>query len=231
MSISGPAERTSEKIRVLLADDHPAFREGLSRLLQEEIDLEIVGVVGDGQEAVTLAGQLLPDVAIIDIAMPNLNGIEAIKMIKLNSPKTAVVVLSAYDYESYILPAIEAGAVAYLLKTVRVREVAGAVRAVYAGQTVLDGTASHKLLSRLSSSSGRSSMQETRPRLNPRELEVLRLGAKGMSNRDIATQLVIGERTVQTHFRNILQKLKVSSRTEAVLHALREGWITLEDLP
>jgi NarL family two-component system response regulator LiaR len=220
-----------DKIKVLLADDHPAFREGLGRLLEEESDIQIVAAVADGQEAATVAAELSPDVAIIDIAMPNLNGIEAIKKIRAGSSKTAVIVLSAYDYESYVLPAIEAGAAAYLLKTVGVREVAGAVRAVHAGQTVLDPTASHKVLSHLAYTTGKAPSAGTLQRLHPRELEVLRLGARGLSNKEIASSLVISERTVQTHFRNILRKLKVGSRTEAVLHALREGWITLDDLP
>ncbi|MBL7119730.1 MAG: response regulator transcription factor [Dehalococcoidia bacterium] len=231
MPTANSAQNVIEKIKVLVADDHPAFREGLSRLLGEESDLEIVAVVGDGQEAVRLAGELSPDVAIIDVAMPNLNGIEAIKAIKAKSSQTAIIVLSAYDYESYVLPAIEAGASAYLLKTVGVREVAGAVRAVRAGQTVLDPTASHKVLSRLAYATDKGMSEEARQRLHRRELEVLKLVARGLSNKEIAANLVIGERTVQTHIRNILRKLGVSSRTEAVLHALREGWITLDDLP
>ncbi|RLC92369.1 MAG: DNA-binding response regulator [Chloroflexi bacterium] len=230
MSAASP-EGAVDRIRVLLADDHPSFREGLGHLLKEESDIEIVAAVGDGEEAATLSRELTPDVAIIDIAMPNLNGIEAIKKIKAGSPNTAVVVLSAYDYESYVLPAMEAGAAAYLLKTVGVREVAGTVRAVHAGQTVLDHTASHRVLSHLAYSRGKVESAGALKRLHPRELEVLRLGARGLSNKEIASKLVISERTVQTHFRNILRKLSVGSRTEAVLHALREGWITLEDLP
>jgi NarL family two-component system response regulator LiaR len=222
---------SAPKIRVLLADDHRAFCEGLSRLLEEETDLEVVAVVGDGEAAVRLSAELCPDVAIVDVAMPNLNGIEAVKQIKGVSSKTAVIVLSAYGYESYVLPAIEAGAAAYLLKTVGVSEISGAVRAVHAGQTVLDPMASHKLLTRLAHATGKAGPDEGGQLLHQRELEVLRLGARGLSNREIAGNLVIGERTVQTHFRNILRKLGVSSRTEAVLHALREGWISLDDLP
>ena len=231
MSTAASPEMVTEKIRVLLADDHRAFREGLSRLLGEESDLEIVAVVGDGAEAVRLTREMSPDVAIIDIAMPELNGIEAIRQIKAARPETAVVVLSAYGYESYVLPAMEAGAAAYLLKTVGVRDVAGAVRAVHAGQTVLDPTASDKVLTRLAYATGRVKSEGTPRPLHQRELEVLRLGAQGLSNKEIASRLVIGERTVQTHFRNILRKLGVGSRTEAVLHALREGWIALDDLP
>lgn len=219
-----------ERIRTLIADDHRAFREGLSRLLAEQGDIEIVAVAADGQEAVDLTAKHLPDVAILDIAMPHLSGIEAIKHIRSNSPHTAVIVLSAYDYESYVLPSIEAGASAYLLKTVGIREIAGAVRAVHDGQTVLGPSASRRVFSRLTQRN-RATAGSTPERLQRREIEVLRLGASGLSNKEIAGRLVISERTVQTHFRNILRKLGVSSRTEAVLRALREGWIALDDLP
>lgn len=220
-----------KNIKILLADDHRAFREGLSRLLGEEDELEIVAVAGDGEEAVRLAAELLPDVAIVDVAMPGLSGIEAIKHVRAKSPNTAVIVLSAYDYESYVVPSMEAGASAYLLKTVGIREIAGAVRAVHDGQTVLGPTASRRLLSRLASATGRATPSSALQHLHQREMEVLRLGAGGLSNREIAAKLVIGERTVQTHFRNILRKMGVGSRTEAALRALREGWITLDDLP
>lgn len=233
MPVTKPKSRSAakEKIRILLADDHRAFREGLSRILGEEDGLEIVAVAGDGEEAVRLAAELQPDVAIVDVAMPVLSGIEAIKHMKVKSPETAIIVLSAYDYESYVLPSMEAGASAYLLKTVGIREIASAVRAVHDGQTVLGPTASRRILSRLGNGAGEVTRGAAFRHLHQRELEVLRLGAGGLSNREIAAKLVIGERTVQTHFRNILRKLGVGSRTEAVLRGLREGWITLDDLP
>ena len=231
MPDSKPKREVKKKIKILLADDHRAFREGLSRILGDEDGLEIIAVAGDGEEAVRLASELLPDVAIVDVAMPGLSGIEAIKHIKAKSPETAIIVLSAYDYESYVLPSMEAGASAYLLKTVGIREIASAVRAVHDGQTVLGPTASRRLLSRLASTTGRAAPDGAFQHIHQREMEVLRLGAGGLSNREIAAKLVIGERTVQTHFRNILRKLGVGSRTEAVLRALREGRITLDDLP
>jgi NarL family two-component system response regulator LiaR len=230
MSSTNPAADATERIRTLIADDHTAFREGLSRLLSEQDDIEIVATAADGEEAVNLAAKELPDVAILDVAMPRLSGIEAIKYIRTKSPHTAVIILSAYDYESYVVPSIEAGASAYLLKTVGIREIAGAIRAVHDGQTVLGPTASQRLFSRLSQTNGGVAGGKTE-RLHRREIEVLRLGANGLSNKEIASRLVISERTVQTHFRNILRKLGVGSRTEAVLRALREGWIALDDLP
>lgn len=229
MSDVAVRQGTQKRIALLLADDHPAFREGLSRLLAEESDLEIVAKVGDGWEAVKAAEQFLPDVAIVDVAMPGLDGIEALRQIRIKSPRTAVIVLSAYDYESYVLPAVEAGAAAYLLKSALVDDVVAAIRAVNKGHTVFCPKASCKIVARLSESSGKT-REMTELRIHGRELEVLRFAAGGLSNKAIAAKLVISDRTVQAHFRNILRKLGVSSRTEAVIRALREGWITFENL-
>ncbi len=222
-------EANREKITLLLADDHPAFREGLSRILAEEDDFEIVAKVGDGWEAVIAAGRFLPNVAIVDVAMPGINGIEALKQIRMKSPRTAVIVLSAYDYESYVLPAIEAGAAAYLLKSALVDDVVSAIRSVHKGHSVFGAGASRKIAARLSEAAGKT-REVTRQRLHGRELEVLRLAAGGLTNKAIAAKLVISDRTVQAHFHNILRKLGVASRTEAVLRALREGWITFDSL-
>jgi NarL family two-component system response regulator LiaR len=220
---------TKGKITLLLADDHPAFREGLSLILAEEDDFEILAKVGDGREAVKAAERFLPDVAIVDVAMPGLDGIQALKQIRIRSPKTAVIVLSAYDYESYVLPAVEAGAAAYLLKSALVDDVVSAVRSVHKGHSVFGAGASGKIAARLSETAGKTG-NLTGQRLHGRELEVLRLAAGGLTNKAIAAKLVISTRTVQAHFHNILRKLGVTSRTEAVLRALREGWITFDSL-
>ena len=225
--MSSDEKATQGKISILLADDHQAFREGLSRLLGEQSDLEIVGEAADGLEAIRLAKVLKPDVVIIDVSMPNLNGLEAMKQIVAESPKSAVIVLSAYGYQSYVIPAMEAGASGYLLKTVGVREIAAAVRSVHSGQTVLGAAVSSQVLGRLDSAPSRAGMPSKR--LQPRELEVIRLVALGLSNKQIASKLGIGERTVQTHLRNILAKLDAGTRTEAVVLALQKGWIVLDE--
>ena len=218
-----------EKIKVLIADDHPIFRDGLVSLLVQEPDIEVVAQACNGREAVEMARRDLPDVAILDISMPELNGLEATEKIKEASPATAVLVISAYSYDPYVLGAVEAGAAGYFLKSVRFRELVGAVRAVHAGETVLDPVATRKVLSRLASAKGRGA-EPSQP-LHQRELEVLKMAAKGMSNKEVARTLGISVRTCQTHLANIFTKLGVGSRTEAVLRALREGWLTLEDLP
>ena len=218
-----------DKIKVLVADDHPAFREGLCRLIDGEKDMECVATVPNGEEAARLAKELAPDVAIIDVAMPKLNGIEATKQIKAACPTTAILMVSAFGYESYLLASLRAGAAGYLLKSTPLRELTNAVRSVQAGEAVFDLKSASKILRRLSAEKDakRRSLEE----LHPRELGVLRLAANGMSNKEIAVELVISERTVQTHMVNIFGKLGVGSRTEAVLHALKEGWLTFDDLP
>ncbi len=217
------------KIKVLVADDHPTFREGLCHFLTEEKDMEVVAKAADGEETVRLAKQLLPDVAIIDVAMPKLNGIEAARQIKAACPTTAIFMVSAYGYESYLLASVRAGAAGYLLKNAPVGELISAVRSVRSGEAVFDLKAIGKILARVATEEGGE--RKGLGRLHQRELQILKIAAKGLSNKHIAEQLGIGERTVQTHMFNIFRKLEVGSRTEAVLHALREGWLTLDDLP
>lgn len=217
-----------DRLRVLIADDHPSFCEGLKKLMLEEGDIEPVGIAGNGEEAVRLADELRPDVIVMDITMPRLNGIEATRRIKKSHPTIAVLALSAYGYGAYVFSALEAGAGGYLLKNVPLRELLNAVRAVRVGEAILDRTVAEKVLRSLSKS--RQGEIAKGGHLNPRELEILELGARGLNNEEIATKLVISPRTVQTHFTHIFDKLGVASRLEAVLHAIGEGWIALDNV-
>jgi len=218
------------KIRVLLAEDHVIVREGTRELVQHEPDMEVVGEAGDGEEAIQLATKLRPDVVIIDIAMPKLNGIEATKQIKELYPATAVLVLTAYDDDQYIFALLEAGAAGYLLKNVRGRELIDAIRAVYAGESVLHPAITRKVIESFMPA-GKPAERRIAEPLSEREMEVVKLAGRGMSNKDIAEELSLSVRTVQAHLGNIFNKLGVGSRTEAVLYALKKGWVALEDLP
>lgn len=217
------------KIKIMIADDHPAFRDGLSRLLQEENDLEVVGTPGDGQEAVDLAFKLKPNVIIMDISMPKMNGIEAAKQIKTNIPETAILMVSAYSYQSYVMASLNAGAAGYLLKNSPLQELKKAIRLIFSGEGVFDMKVTGHLLRKLAAE--KTEKHQDAEGLHARELEILTSTAKGMSNKEIASQLNISERTVQTHLVNIFRKMQVSSRTEAVLQGLKIGWLTLDDLP
>lgn len=218
------------KIKILIADDHAVVREGTRQILEREPDLEVVAEAGDGEEAVQLAGTSKPDVAIIDISMPKLDGIEATKQIKKLYPSIAVLILSAYDDDQFVFSLLEAGAAGYLLKSVRGRELIDAVRAVYAGESVLHPSIARKVLNRFVSTPDKPKEREPSEVLSEREMEVLKLATKGLTNQDIAKELYLSVRTVQAHLGHIFNKLKVSSRTEAVVHALKQGWVTLEDV-
>ena len=220
---------SSDKIRIIIADDHIVLREGTRELLQKESDLEVVGEAGDGEETVELVKKLKPDVAIVDIAMPKLNGIEATKQIKAISPSTAVLILTGYDNDQYVFALLEAGAAGYLLKDVRGQEVINAVRAVRAGESVLHPVVARKALDHFVRTKNRPQAQQL-PALTDREIEVLRLAARGRGNKEIAKELSLSVRTVQTHLGNIFNKLAVSSRIEAVIFGLKNGLLTLEDI-
>jgi DNA-binding NarL/FixJ family response regulator len=218
-----------EKISILLADDHAVVREGTKELLERETDLEVVAEASDGRSAVQMAIRQRPDVVVMDFAMPELNGIEATRQIKAIAPGVAVLVLTAYDSDQYIFGFLEAGAAGYLLKDVHIDEVIKAIRAVHAGESVLHPAIARRVIDRFVLPGERRAEPDALDDLTQREMDVLKLAAKGMSNREIAQELVISVRTVQTHLNNVFNKVGVGSRTEAVIHALRKGWITLED--
>jgi DNA-binding NarL/FixJ family response regulator len=214
-------------ISVLLVDDHKIVREGTRQLLALYKDIQVVGEAPDGREAVRMAGELQPDVIIMDVRLPKLNGIEATRIITSHFKKTKVLILSAYDDDSYVFPLFEAGASGYLLKTSSGVELAEAIRAVNQGDTALSPHIGTKLVKRLK---GRQIYQkENMPEgLTIREMDVLRAAAYGHSNKVIAVELGISVQTVQVHLRNIFSKLQVNSRSEAVACAIQYGWISLE---
>ncbi len=218
------------KIKVLIADDHALFREGTRSLIEQEKDMEVAGEASDGAETVKLVKDLHPHVVLMDIAMPKVNGIEATRQIKADYPATAVLILTAYDNDQYIVALLEAGAAGYLLKNVSGADLVNAIRAVHAGEAVLHPTIAQKVFSRLGSSGRQPPTTALAAELSDREMEILKLAARGMSNQDIATQLYLSRRTVQAHLANIFRKMDVGSRTEAVLQALRKGWLGLDDL-
>jgi NarL family two-component system response regulator LiaR len=222
----------NNKINVLLADDHIVVREGTRELLQRELDMEVVGEASDGEEAVSLVRKLKPDVVVMDIAMPKLNGIEATRQLKQFRPQTAVLVLTAYDNDQYIMALLEAGAAGYLLKNVRGSQLVEAIRAVYAGESVLQPSTTRRVIDYLTLKSNHT--EDIAPVANPlttREMEILILAAKGVGNKDIADSLTLSIRTIQSHLSNIFKKLAVASRTEAILYGLKRGWFAMEDLP
>lgn len=217
-----------DKIRILIADDHAVVREGTRQFLEREDDLEVVGEAADGEEAIRLVGSLNPDVAIMDISMPNIDGIEATRQIKAKYPKVAVLILSAYDDDQFVFSLLEAGAAGYLLKSVRGNELVSAIREVSAGESVLHPTIARKVLNRFTSITSETQKRKTQDVLTEREIEVLQLATQGSSNQEIADSLFLSLRTVQSHLNHIFNKLDVSSRTEAVVRALKEGWVTLD---
>jgi DNA-binding NarL/FixJ family response regulator len=217
-------------IKVLLAEDHTITREGICRVLEDERDLEVIGEAGDGEEAIQMATKMQPDVVIMDIAMPKLNGIEATRQIKLIRPSTAVLILSAYDDDEYIWGLLEAGAAGYLLKTVSGDQLTSAIRAVHKGEPVLDPIIARKVIDHFRSPDKGLRLETPSNYLTDRETDIIKLAAKGMSNKSIADELHLSRRTVEGHLRTIFNKLGVGSRTEAVLYGLKKGWFALQEL-
>ena len=220
-----------DKIRVIIAEDHAVVREGTRQIIERQEDIEVVGEAANGAEAVALVERVNPDVAIVDISMPVMSGIEATEKIKATHPGTAVLILTAYDDDQYIFALLGAGAAGYLLKDVPAAEVVRAIRSVHAGEPVLHPAIARKVLARFA-----TERQVERPvssddgLLTKRERDILRLAACGMSNALIADRLSVSIRTVQAHLTHIFDKFGVGSRTQAVIAGLRRGLIDLEDL-
>jgi len=217
-------------IKVVVAEDHLITREGICRRLQDESNLTVIGEAGDGEEAVQMVAERQPDVVVMDIAMPKLNGIEATRQIKLIRPTTAVLILSAYDDDEYVFGLLEAGAAGYLLKTASGDELTRAIRAVYKGEPVLDPIIARKVIAYFRFRGKVAQVRKTSEHLTNREIDIIKRAAKGMNNRGIANELHLSTRTVEGNLRTIFNKLGVGSRTEAVVYGLRKGWFTLEDL-
>jgi two-component system NarL family response regulator len=219
-----------DPIRVLIVDDHALFRRGLEMVLDQEPDIDIVGEASDGAEAVAKAVESTPDIVLMDVRMPKRGGIDACTAIKSSVPSARIIMLTISDEEADLYDAIKAGASGYLLKEISIDEVASAVRAVYGGQSLISPSMASKLLTEFASMIKKSEERvnvPAPPRLTEREMEVLRLVAKGMNNRDVARTLFISENTVKNHVRNILEKLQLHSRMEAVLYAFRENMIDI----
>jgi two-component system, NarL family, response regulator LiaR len=219
-----------DKIKIVIADDHAIVREGTRTLLEKQDDMEIVGEAADGEEALQVIEETKPDVAILDISMPRLSGIEVTRRIKPRFPNLAVLILTAYDNDEYVFALLEAGAAGYLLKDVRGREIVEAVRSVYNGESVLHPSIARKVIQRAIVGSAKPPEAKSEITLSEREKEVLKLAARGMTNKDIADTLCISIRTVQGHINGIFHKLGVGSRTEAIFQSVKRGWISFEDI-
>ncbi|HMQ33224.1 MAG TPA: response regulator transcription factor [Chloroflexaceae bacterium] len=215
---------TVETVRIMLIDDHAIVRKGLSAYLDTYPEIEVVGEAGGAAEGVAMAARLLPDVVLMDLVMPEMDGIEATRLLKAASPTTQVIVLTSYSEDERIFPAIKAGALSYLLKDVGPDELVRAIKAARRGEATLHPSVAARLMHELTAA--RSSPLDL---LTEREREVLGCIARGMSNAEIAEHLIIGERTVKTHVSNILSKLHLQDRTQAALLALRERLVPLEE--
>lgn len=215
------------KIRILIVDDHAVVRKGIRALLATEEDLDVIGEAENGQQAVELYSELNPDLLLLDLIMPKVNGIEAIKKIKGDHPGAKILVLTSFAADDQVFPAIKAGALGYLLKDTEPDDLINAIRQVYRGESSLSPAVARKVLEEVFHPAEKPLSPDP---LTRREVDVLQVLAKGKSNRDIAEELTISETTVRTHVSNILGKLHLASRTEAALYALKEGMANIDDL-
>ena len=216
----------SVTIRVFIADDHPIVRRGIKNLLDTEANIEVVGEATNGRDAVAAVGQLKPDIVLMDLVMPVMDGIEAIRQLRESQPEARILVLTSFGTDDKVFPAIKAGALGYLIKDTAPEDLVRAIRQVYKGEATLHPAIAQKLLQEIS---GPSTQPPSADPLTEREVDVLKLLARGLNNQEIAGQLVISVATVYTHVSNILAKLHLASRTQAALYALREGYASLYD--
>lgn len=221
---------TKKKITILLADDHPLLRHALRDVLEKQADYEIVAEARDGIEAVKLATELIPDIVVMDISMPRLNGLEATRQIKAKCPNIAILVLTVHSDNEHILGIFEAGAAGYLTKSAYEDEVVNAIQLVIAGEAVVPASVFQDILKYAPKYMTKPIVLEKGEKLTARELEILKLAARGMNNKDIGQELNISLRTVKYHLVEVFSKLNVGSRTEAVVKGLRAGLLTLNDL-
>lgn len=219
-----------DAIRVVIADDHALFRRGLEMVLEGEPDIDVVAEADNGTQAVEAAIGHMPDLVLMDVRMPSANGIDATKLIKDQAPHVKILMLTISDEEEDLFEAIKAGASGYLLKEISIEEVADAIRRVNAGQSLISPSMASKLLTEFAAMARKDEekQQMPAPRLTDREMEVLTLIAQGLNNRDIAKKLFISENTVKNHVRNILEKLHLHSRMEAVVYAVREKLLEIK---
>jgi NarL family two-component system response regulator LiaR len=214
-----------EKITVMLIDDHRVVRQGLRDFLELQGDIEIVGEAASGEEGVQVARELLPDVVLMDLVMPGIDGVETTRRVKAASPSTRVIVLTSFADDDKVFPAIKAGAISYLLKDVSPEDLAHAIRAAQRNEAVLHPEVAAKLMQEFSAPRANEAPVD---QLTAREMDVLRLVAKGMSNKEIADKLIISEKTVKTHLSNILSKLHLADRTQVAIYALRQRLVPME---
>jgi two-component system NarL family response regulator len=224
------ADRSTDvdRLRVLIVDDHALFRRGLQMVLAGEPDIEVIGEASDGAEAVEKAKALNPHVVLMDVRMPRRSGIEAASEIRAELPEAKILMLTMSDEEADLYEAIKAGASGYLLKEISIEEVPDAIRSVWSGQSRISPSMASKLLTEFAAMSQRAGDKGAGAQLTPREMQVLKLVAQGLNNKDIAEQLFISENTVKNHIRNILDKLHLHSRMEAVVYAVKEKLLDIQ---
>ncbi len=220
-----------KKIRVVLADDHVVLRSGLKLLLNAQVDIEVVGEASDGAEAVSKTAELKPDVLLLDITMPNIGGIDAMRTIKEKTPAVSILILTMHENEAYLLEALKAGASGYVLKKAADNELMSAIRAVYSGEVFIPSSLTKSVVREMVSGSvsREESVDKDQEQLSPRELEVLTLVAQGYTNQQIADRLYLSVKTVETYKARVMEKLKLHSRVELVRYALRRGFLNQDN--